>query len=340
MNLEEEELESNLFFPRAFLKGHIEKSEEQNGGGSDATPEEESVSSIQVHVDDELLVELTVKPKGHGKVRSGLALRFKKELELAEQKRGHAFVDEKGEVFRAVVCLAPYQKVPRPGLAQDKKTNTMETDPLFLEFLQLQNEPKPPQEAVRIGPSDGISPLVKHIQEKRRLKEERIAQAVERKRKARENAKATKKMKAPESSKSKRSRKGDAPKSEWRKKSRGDKKEISEETKSKAEKTQKQPPALVKVGSRVVAVQRLLLLQILERPASAQAPQRSPDLEREHPQGSPSAPKYRPKKPRFLDTDSTRHSRRGRPSHEVWRPTILKNLSNENQRGESQQQNG
>lgn len=63
-------------------------------------------------------------------------------------------------------------------------------DPLYLEFINSENEPKcvEAHPASDFAPSDGISSLVKYIQEKHRQKEE---QAAERKRKAKEFANAT-----------------------------------------------------------------------------------------------------------------------------------------------------
>lgn len=99
---------------------------------------------------------------------------------------GHSFVDEKGEVFKAVACFAPYPQVPRSNIPVDKKVDTMSTDPLYLSFLaSLETSGTKPPVASPVEPAlhPVISPLVLEIQERHRLKMERQAQLAEKKKK-------------------------------------------------------------------------------------------------------------------------------------------------------------
>jgi len=59
---------------------------------------------------------------------------------------GHAFVDGQGENFRAVACIAPYQKVPRKN-QKDPREGTIEDDAYYQEFveaLKMKKEYEPP----------------------------------------------------------------------------------------------------------------------------------------------------------------------------------------------------
>lgn len=83
---------------------------------------------------------------------------------------GHAFLDDKGESFRAVCCHAPYQKTPRPNQPKDPREGTIEEDPAYKAFLEVLSGPKPGYEAPEDpktllrpeNPSD--TPLIKHMQ--------------------------------------------------------------------------------------------------------------------------------------------------------------------------------
>mmetsp|Transcript_73843 Transcript_73843/g.130452 ORF Transcript_73843/g.130452 Transcript_73843/m.130452 type:complete len:387 (+) Transcript_73843:39-1199(+) len=49
---------------------------------------------------------------------------------------GHQFVDGQGETFRAVVCFAPYAKVPKSKNSKDPRDGTIVDDAFFKEFLE------------------------------------------------------------------------------------------------------------------------------------------------------------------------------------------------------------
>ena len=77
---------------------------------------------------------------------------------------GQVFMDDKGESFRAVACLAPYQRVPRKSVP-NSLDNTYETDQHYLDFLQGLNSkavtaaPQPKEEKQK----GYVSPLVKSM---------------------------------------------------------------------------------------------------------------------------------------------------------------------------------
>ncbi|XP_053993873.1 uncharacterized protein LOC128884468 [Hylaeus volcanicus] len=98
---------------------------------------------------------------------------------------GTSFVDEKGQVFRAVVCYVPYQQVPRPTASVDKKKNTMATDSLYLSFVESLEQPvgKPVSQDVSDVKSTLITPLVQELSQRRKLNAEQ-KQLNEKKKKA------------------------------------------------------------------------------------------------------------------------------------------------------------
>merc|ERR1712060_186414 len=84
---------------------------------------------------------------------------------------GHAFIDSQGENFRAVVCHAPYQKVPRAKSQQDPRDGTITDDPLYKEFVEnlgvkaVFEAPDNPLQLIKpANPQD--TPLIKYMQEK------------------------------------------------------------------------------------------------------------------------------------------------------------------------------
>eukprot|EP01102_Stenamoeba_stenopodia_P005377 TRINITY_DN1599_c0_g1_i1.p1 TRINITY_DN1599_c0_g1~~TRINITY_DN1599_c0_g1_i1.p1 ORF type:complete len:380 (+),score=90.25 TRINITY_DN1599_c0_g1_i1:59-1141(+) len=54
----------------------------------------------------------------------------------------HAFVDNKGGEYRAVIEYAPYQKMPKGRRRQDQRRGPLETDPDFVKFVEQLNAPK------------------------------------------------------------------------------------------------------------------------------------------------------------------------------------------------------
>jgi len=56
--------------------------------------------------------------------------------EFMKDYHGHQFVDGQGETFRAVVCFAPYSKVPRSKNSKDPRDGTIFDDALYKEFLE------------------------------------------------------------------------------------------------------------------------------------------------------------------------------------------------------------
>lgn len=90
---------------------------------------------------------------------------------------GHSFIDEKGEAFRAVADFAPYQRVPRGDVPQDRRANTYETDPLYLQFLKSRETgaaaegSKPSQPEPESTETPQIAPLVLAVQERRQRQE-------------------------------------------------------------------------------------------------------------------------------------------------------------------------
>jgi len=107
--------------------------------------------------------------------------------EFTKDYHGHQFVDGQGESFRAVVCIAPYQKAPRAKPQKDPRDGTIEDDPLYKEFLEsLANKPTydaPPNPKAGLRPATpGDTPLLQFMKTRA---EERRARA-DKRRKERE----------------------------------------------------------------------------------------------------------------------------------------------------------
>lgn len=54
---------------------------------------------------------------------------------------GYVFLDQRGTEFPAVVEFAPYQKIPQPDNGKEDKCNTLDSDPLYLDFLKKLENP-------------------------------------------------------------------------------------------------------------------------------------------------------------------------------------------------------
>mmetsp|Transcript_68389 Transcript_68389/g.189265 ORF Transcript_68389/g.189265 Transcript_68389/m.189265 type:complete len:435 (+) Transcript_68389:72-1376(+) len=98
--------------------------------------------------------------------------------DFVKDYHGHQFIDGQGEQFRAVVCFAPYQKVPRPKSQKDPRDGTIMDDPVYKEFLETLSEASkavyeaPPDPKVLLKPTDyGDTPLLNYM--KTRSKERR-----------------------------------------------------------------------------------------------------------------------------------------------------------------------
>eukprot|EP00927_Polykrikos_kofoidii_P064685 TRINITY_DN6017_c0_g1_i1.p1 TRINITY_DN6017_c0_g1~~TRINITY_DN6017_c0_g1_i1.p1 ORF type:complete len:511 (+),score=134.89 TRINITY_DN6017_c0_g1_i1:153-1685(+) len=101
---------------------------------------------------------------------------------------GHHFVDGRGESYRAVACLSPYQKVPRQRPHKDTIDGTIEKDKAFEAFVQQLADPKvfvAPEKEVLRPDNPGDTPLLEHMRkaakEKRRLAEKRASSGTSRK---------------------------------------------------------------------------------------------------------------------------------------------------------------
>jgi len=89
--------------------------------------------------------------------------------DFTKDYHGHQFVDGQGESFRAVVCIAPYQKVPRAKQQKDPRDGTIEDDPIYKEFLEgLANKATtydaPPNPKMELRPATpGDTPLLQFM---------------------------------------------------------------------------------------------------------------------------------------------------------------------------------
>ncbi|KAI9008600.1 Smg-4/UPF3 family-domain-containing protein [Hyaloraphidium curvatum] len=98
-------------------------------------------------------------------------------VEFSRAYDGHAFVDSRGNEYRAVVELAPSQRMPKPKKKRDPKQGSIETDPDYVAFLEAFNNPALPMPSLLgipqpadapqpdTGPS--VAPLVAYLREKR-----------------------------------------------------------------------------------------------------------------------------------------------------------------------------
>lgn len=90
---------------------------------------------------------------------------------FVKEYHGQKFVDDRGEEFRAVVCYAPYQKVPRVTTQKDSREGAIEEDSTYLEFVEKLSETKgayvaPPNLAL-VRPADPAdTPLLHYLKNK------------------------------------------------------------------------------------------------------------------------------------------------------------------------------
>lgn len=99
--------------------------------------------------------------------------------DFKERFDNYVFVDNKGYEYPAVVEFAPFQKVPkkRGKSRQDPKCGTIESDPLFQEFVEYLNKPKEQEEKPEYtlqltseNKNDVTTPLLEYIKNKRAQK--------------------------------------------------------------------------------------------------------------------------------------------------------------------------
>lgn len=112
-----------------------------------------------------------------------------------ERFDNYVFVDAKGHEYPAVVEFAAFQRIPKKRNKQkgDPKCDTIETDPVYLEFLELlkqqpQQEEKPEyslQLSTSEAKADITTPLLEYVKQ-RRLEKQRIREERREERKRRE----------------------------------------------------------------------------------------------------------------------------------------------------------
>lgn len=90
--------------------------------------------------------------------------------EFIASYHGHQFVDSQGEPFRAVACIAPYQKVPRKT-QKDPREGTLDDDTVFKAFLDELSVKKefeaPPDPKAGLRPADpSDTPLLLHMKQR------------------------------------------------------------------------------------------------------------------------------------------------------------------------------
>ncbi|EPY51820.1 hypothetical protein SPOG_00243 [Schizosaccharomyces cryophilus OY26] len=99
-------------------------------------------------------------------------LKFRSEAHVHDFFRfyqGHAFVDKDDHVYRALVLVAPFQKVPPIKLKPDSFNGTIEDDPVFKNFVDKWNEslmPPPPPSPSHYA-YNASTPLLHYLAEKR-----------------------------------------------------------------------------------------------------------------------------------------------------------------------------
>merc|ERR1712039_316044 len=98
--------------------------------------------------------------------------------EFMRDYHGHQFIDGHGETFRAVACMAPYQKTPKVKPQKDARDGTIADDPVFKEFVESLAQQgavryeAPPDPKADIRPDEsGETPLLLYM--KTRAKERR-----------------------------------------------------------------------------------------------------------------------------------------------------------------------
>ncbi|EPX70659.1 uncharacterized protein SOCG_04297 [Schizosaccharomyces octosporus yFS286] len=99
-------------------------------------------------------------------------LKFKSESHVHDFFRfyqGHVFVDKDENVYRALLLVAPFQKVPPVKSKPDSLNGTIEDDPVFKAFVDKWNEslipPPPPSPSHYI--QNTSTPLLHYLAEKR-----------------------------------------------------------------------------------------------------------------------------------------------------------------------------
>lgn len=96
-----------------------------------------------------------------------------------ERFDNYVFLDSRGHEYPAVVEFAPFQKIPkkRGKVRMDPKCGTIESDPVFLDFLESLNKPKEQEEKPEYtlqltseNKNDVTTPLLEYIKNKRAQK--------------------------------------------------------------------------------------------------------------------------------------------------------------------------
>ncbi|KAK4510561.1 Serine/threonine protein kinase [Mucor velutinosus] len=72
---------------------------------------------------------------------------------------GHAFVDSRGNEFRAVVEFALYQKIPKEPKAADARQGTIDEDQDYLDFLESLKAEEKAQTELQNEPADGLTQI-------------------------------------------------------------------------------------------------------------------------------------------------------------------------------------
>ncbi|WBW74506.1 up-frameshift suppressor 3 family protein [Schizosaccharomyces osmophilus] len=99
-------------------------------------------------------------------------LKFRSESHVHDFFRfyqGHVFVDKDEHVYRALLLVAPFQKVPPVKLKPDSLNGTIEDDPVFKTFVDKWNEsliPPPPPSPSHYTQNTS-TPLLHYLAEKR-----------------------------------------------------------------------------------------------------------------------------------------------------------------------------
>lgn len=99
--------------------------------------------------------------------------------DFKERFDNYVFLDSRGHEYPAVVEFAPFQKIPkkRGKTRQDPKCGTIESDPIFQDFLESLNKPKEQEEKPEFSlqltsenKNDITTPLLEYIKNKRAQK--------------------------------------------------------------------------------------------------------------------------------------------------------------------------
>ncbi|KAJ1565912.1 hypothetical protein HK096_007008 [Nowakowskiella sp. JEL0078] len=92
-------------------------------------------------------------------------------LDFYQSYNGHVFLDSKGNENRAVVELAPNQRLPKAKKKPDTRVNTIDQDPEFLEFLESLKEPIP-----EAKPSDTGESSIDKLEKKLTIQQQQFIQ--------------------------------------------------------------------------------------------------------------------------------------------------------------------